>query len=167
MTADRDDDALSWAGDDDPTLVTEAHAATGPQRPKSEPALAAGWRVVGRPGREAADGETAGDGTAAVDSEPAQLSSIALVLHGIVGGIFLLYAIGWLVAIGRDPFIPADLVGQFMYRLGQWLAVLAAPLWFGAALWVTRGAGSVRRRLIAFAIGVVVLAPWPFILGAG
>jgi hypothetical protein len=93
------------------------------------------------------------------------MSSVALIAHGIFGGIFLLYAIGWLVAIGRDAFVPADLVGQFMYSLGQWLAVLAPAVWFGAVLWATRRAPSLKGRMIAFAVGIVVLAPWPFIAG--
>ena len=42
MTAGRDDDALTWDGDDDPTLDVGAAA------PGESPPLPAGWNAVGK-----------------------------------------------------------------------------------------------------------------------
>ncbi len=150
-----DDDALRWEGDDDPTL-------------------APGWKAVGAPAAAASldepRDEAAHNGEGVRDSadepEPTDAasatSSVELVALGVLGGVFLLYAIGWLVAaLGEQPFFD-DPVAQFMYALGSWFAVLAAPLWFGAVLWLA--SGHRRARLIWLIIGAVLLLPVPFLL---
>lgn len=157
MTRDSDDDALRWEGDEDPTL-------------------APGWKAVGGPAQlghanDATPTPTAPEGHheaggAAVDrsehSSPAQTGSAELVLLGVLGGVYLLYAIGWLFAALADLPLLADPVAQFMYGLGRWFAVAAAPLWFGAALWLT--AGRHRARLIWLIAGALLLVPVPFLL---
>ncbi|SIN71312.1 hypothetical protein [Agromyces cerinus] len=154
MTRDTDDDdALRWEGDDDQTL-------------------APGWKTVGapapaEPGPVAADPTDERDVAASVDEAdttdaPAQTGSAELVVLGVLGGVYLLYAIGWLVsALGAAPLF-ADPVAQFMYELGSWFAVLAAPLWFGAVLWLA--SGNRRARLIWLIAGAVLLVPVPFLL---
>ena len=153
MPQDSDDEALVWAGDDEspsgPTAPREAKAAPSP-------AVAPGWKVVGKPGNAAA--------VAGVEPRK-QMGSVALVLHGILGGIYLLYIIGWLIAAQRDTAAPADIVGGIMYTVGLWFAVLAPALWFGTVLWLTRGAATSRTRLIALFVGVLVLIPVPFLVG--
>ncbi|AWB95823.1 DNA polymerase III subunit gamma/tau [Agromyces badenianii] len=160
MTRDPDDDALRWEGDDDPTL-------------------APGWKAVGTPAsidhpdagspgdrdREPADRDdaagSAADPSGAVDASP-QTGSAELVALGVLGGVYLLYAIGWLItALAPSPVL-ADPVAQFMYTLGAWCAVLAAPLWFGAVLWL--GSDHRRARLIWLIAGAVLLVPVPFLL---
>jgi hypothetical protein len=93
------------------------------------------------------------------------MGSVILVVHGILGGIYLLFIVGWLIAAQRDSAAPADVVGNAMYNVGLSLAVLAPALWFGTVLWLTRGAVSSRNRLIALAVGVLVLLPVPFLVG--
>ena len=157
MTRDSDDDALRWEGDDDPTL-------------------APGWKTVGSQSSaaplagdaaEASGAPVANSAAAAVDEPEStdaapQTGSAELVVLGVLGGVYLLYTIGWLiVAIGeQQPF--ADPVAQFMYGLGSWFAVVAAPLWFGAVLWLA--SGHRRARLIWLIVGAVLLVPIPFIL---
>ena len=163
MARDPDDDALRWEGDDDPTL-------------------APGWKVVGKPaGEESEDdpgrSEASGAATvidhdgvtdkADVDTRDAadaaaQPGSAELVILGVLGGVYLLYAVGWLItAIGPAPDL-ADPVAQFMYALGRWFAVAAPALWFGAVLWLT--AEHRRARLLWLIAGAVVLVPIPFVL---
>ncbi|MGW9629109.1 DNA polymerase III subunit gamma/tau [Agromyces sp. NPDC055520] len=148
MSQDPDDDALRWQGDDDPTL-------------------APGWKTVGSPAPlVGAVGDEAGAATSDDDSGEAdaagQTGSAELVVLGVLGGIYLLYAIGWLVvAIGETPFFD-DPVAQFMYALGSWFAVLAPPLWFGAVLWLAKG--HRRARLVWLIAGAVLLVPVPFLL---
>ena len=155
---DPDDDALRWEGDDDPTL-------------------APGWKVVGKPvdrstprptarmprhpcdaARRRSDGADSVatpaaevDGTTAVDGDAdasRQAGSAELVILGVLGGVYLLYAIGWLIwAITPAPEL-ADPVAQFMYGLGRWLAVAAPALWFGTVLWL---AAEHRRARLALA----------------
>ncbi|MCU1419394.1 MAG: hypothetical protein JWR57_563 [Mycetocola sp.] len=150
----QDDEALTWAGDLDPV---EAPGSKNHQAAPAEPAVAGGWKVVGKPGRIA---------TAPEDNRQGQLSSVALVTYGVLAGTYLLYTIGWLIAAQRTTGAPADIVGGVMFTVGLWFAVLAPALWIAATLWVTRGSSTVRARLLTLAVGVLVLAPWPFIVGA-
>lgn len=153
---DADDDALRWEGDDDPTL-------------------APGWKMVGKavPLAETggpADGATgaaagaAGDAADETDDADAsrQTGSVALVALGVLGGVYLLYTIGWLITAVRTSAPGTSVVGDAMYSLGLWLAVLAAPCWFALAL---RGAPTTRARFLWLVAGAVVLVPLPFVLG--
>lgn len=157
---DADDDALRWEGDDDPTL-------------------APGWKTVGKPvplaetgSSDPADGETAGrddagevgaagDDDVDEDASP-QTGSVALIALGVLGGVYLLYTIGWLITALRTSAPGTSVVSDAMYSLGLWLAVLAAPCWFVLAL---RGAPTTRARFLWLVAGAVVLVPLPFVLG--
>jgi hypothetical protein len=166
MTRDPDDDALSWAGDDDPTL-SASPAASAPGADAAESALAPGWKVVGEPGT-VSDGEQL-DGVAvddeALGADAAAASSAALIVLGVLGGVYLLYTVGWVITAGRVPNGSADIVGGFMFDLGLWLAALAPALWFALTLWLTTAAS--RWRAFWLILGVVVLIPLPFIAGVG
>lgn len=164
MTRDPDDDALRWEGDDD------------------DPTLAPGWKVVGKPARRepatdaaASDTPTESVAATAVDhdeadatAEPeesdaaAQPGSAELVLLGVLGGVYLLYSIGWLIWAVSPPPDLLDPVAQFMYGLGRWLAVLAPALWFGAVLWLA--SERRRARLLWLIAGAILLVPVPFLL---
>ena len=157
MNATRDDDALNWAGDDDPTL-----APGGTGRAAVEPArLPEGWTV---PEQVVAPGHLA-DTEQAVDPGSPPLSSVALVGMGILAGMYLLYTIGWFVGVARIERPVTEPVADFMFSLGAWLAVAAPLAWFGVTFWLTTG--RPRARLLWLLIGVVVLVPLPFILGSG
>ncbi len=132
MTSDREDDALRWEGESDPSLV-----------PGSAP-------------------KTAPPPDAAVTSTAT--SSFELVAMGVLAGIYLLYIIGWFIGVARigNPLSDEPL-GQFMFSLGGWLAVAAPVIWFGTAYLLT--AARPRVRFIWLLLGVLVLAPLPFIFG--
>ena len=80
----------------------------------------------------------------------------------MLGGVYLLYAIGWLFWAITPPPELADPVAQFMYGLGRWLAVAAPALWFGTVLWLA--AEHRRARLLWLIAGAVLLVPIPFLL---
>lgn len=153
MTRDRDDDALSWEGDDDPTL-------------------APGWKTVGTsvpaPPTDAdrADATPETDDASepvpadAADSSP---SSATLILFGVFGGIYLLCTIGWIFSALRVPNTGVDAVAQFMFTLGLWFAVIAPAAWFATTLLATES--GARRRIVWLLIGAVVLVPVPFVAG--
>ena len=168
MTRDPDDDALRWEGDDDPTL-------------------APGWKTVGKPvpldaapegtdaaasGAPAADGSDGAamvapeaDATAAGERDAdatRQAGSAELVILGVLGGVYLLYTIGWLIWATTPAPELADPVTQFMYGLGRWVAVAAPALWFGTVLWLAAEHG--RARLLWLIAGAVLLVPVPFLL---
>ncbi|GAB2512987.1 hypothetical protein [Paramicrobacterium agarici] len=144
MSPERDDDPLSWAGDDDPTLQTSRSDAAGETRSPKQ----------ARSPRRSDD---------AAPAQPRQSGSVMLVVMGVLGGIYLLYTIGWALNIGRDTYSVVSPIDQIMYTVGLWLAAAAPPLWFAASLWFTRG--HVKSRTVWLVIGAVMLIPWPFVIG--
>jgi len=170
MNPTQGDDALNWAGDDDPTLQVgdDNRAATDPVE------LAEGWTVAEPSSRAHGAGDSAAVGdadatpnpTPADDSdEPVAQSSAALVGLGILGGIYLLYTIGWFIGVSRLNQPISDPVSEFMFSLGSWLAVAAPLVWFGVIFWLTTS--RPRARLLWLLAGVVLLAPLSFIVGTG
>lgn len=173
MTARRDDDAFAWEGDDDPTL--DVGSSTDPAA-SGEPriALPDGFTAVGRGseavsagadtgGTETAGAEGVAESAAPAPAEAAPLGSGALIALGVLGGVYALYAIGWIIGglrlQGWRPFLVTDA----MYQGSLWLAVLAPLLWFATVFLLTRGARA-WVRLAWLAAGVVLLVPWPFVL---
>lgn len=132
-----DDDALHWAGD-------EAEAA-----PLSD-------RADG--GLEASD-VTELDG----DAGPRPMGSVLLVLHGVIAGVYLLYTVGWVIAIVRDPYSRPTLLAEIMAQFGEFLAIAAPLVWMVVTLLLTRGRNGVRLGWLA--AGIVLLMPLPFVLG--
>lgn len=172
----RDEDAFRWEGDDDPAPV-EPPAALPP-----------GFRAVGRgsaavpaaeteagsppvrPGVEAAaESHTT---SATDDSGPDGMGNAALIALGILGGIYLLFSIGWLIGGLRVHGIASFLVSGDGIAPPVWttgnaaavgLAVAAPALWFTAVYTLTRRAAA-WLRWVLLAAGVVLLVPWPFIV---
>ncbi|MCU1408634.1 MAG: polymerase subunit gamma/tau [Microbacteriaceae bacterium] len=164
MNSEPDDDALTWAGDSDPTLHPQPRPADpggagrpGPVHAAADAELPDGWSVPGR--TAAAEPRT--------ELRPASqaAASAALVGMGILAGIYLLYAIGWFIGVSRTSNPLTDPVGQFMFSLGAWTAVASPLVWFGATFQLTRD--RPRTRVVFLLLGVVLLAPLPFIIGAG
>ena len=137
MASDRDDDALTWGGESDDPSYLDGAASTAPAD-VAEPAPA----------------------------EPASAADSALLIaYGIFGGVYVLYLIGWILAVQRDTFTATGLFFEIMYQFGEFLAIISPALWFGLALLLTRGRRPALR--IAWLVaGVVLLAPWPVILGS-
>lgn len=150
--ATHDDEALSWAGDEAEPLAP-GWKRVGEASPVAEAAPAAGTA------REAADADAP---AAAPDDAAPQIGSVELVVLGILGGVYLLYLVGWLVAATGPAVELGDPVASFMYGLGRWLAVLAPATWFLVVLWFTRG----RRvaRLLWLVAGAILLVPIPFLI---
>jgi drug/metabolite transporter superfamily protein YnfA len=152
--SDDEDDALRWEGDDEATL-------------------APGWKRVGTPVPLASAGATDAatsaspgddvDDTADEDDASAQPGSAELVLLGVFGGVYLLYTLGWILSVLRVQNTAQDPLGQFMFALGLWLAVLAPALWFGVTFALTRG--RTKTRIVWLLIGAVVLLPIAFVAG--
>ncbi len=175
MTPQREPDALSWDGDDDPTLDVGAKAEPEPQpvaeaEPESEPEPVAEAEPVELPGGFTPVGKGA-DGVGRVEPEVAAsppgevhpLGNGVLVTLGIVGGIFLLYTIGWIVGGLRLQGQREYLVSDVMFQGSLWIAVLAPALWFATTFLLTRGSPA-WVRIAWLAAGVVLLVPWPFIM---
>lgn len=145
MTSDSDD-ALSWDGDESvspPERATRARSAQQSEPPSSPQR------------RPASDAPV-------VDDERAPLSTGILLTLGIVGGIYLLYSVGWVVGGLRLKPLANLIVADAMYVPWFILAVAAPALWFLAS-WVLTRSKAAWIRIALLVVGVVLLVPWPFV----
>jgi hypothetical protein len=129
-----DQDALSWAGDDE-----QGRAA--PRLRQPEPVTAA----------------------AEVEPEEAAGSRGRSVATAVFLVPYLAVTVGWIFAVQQLSSGSASLFGEILWQFGEFLAMLAAPLWFAATLTLTKG----RRPLVRvgwLALGFGVLVPWPLVL---
>jgi len=181
VTTGRDDDALTWDGDDDPTLdlgaTSDPDADAGRDAPDApapvapEPAaLPKGYTAVGRGSDAVGGGETpvaaSATGTSAVGETAAgrhPMGNGALIALGVLGGVYAIYTIGWLIGGLRLQGRAQYLVFDVMYQGSLWLAVLAPLLWFATTFLLTRRSRA-WVRFAWLAAGVVLLLPWPFVM---
>lgn len=132
MATDPDEEALSWSGETDPTHM-------------SAPLASVAAKAAPVPG-----------------NQEKSVNSAVLIGFGILAGVYLLYAAGW-VFVGFSGRVPVQ--GVFfgiMYQVGEALAIASPFLWF-AAVWLR--VKNPVWRILWLLVGVVVLAPWPFIIG--
>jgi hypothetical protein len=183
----RDDEALSWGGDDDPTLDVGENAVSEravPLTSEPDPAPAGVAETSGpdplQPAPEppqtrsspaspatrhpeAVDVASDDDEQGAAHSKP--LGNAGLIGIGMVAATFLLFAVGWLVAGLRlqGLGLPIPSVTLIALTIG---AALAPLVWFVAVLALTRSWRTWQRFLLLI-LGIVLLVPWPFLsLGA-
>jgi hypothetical protein len=161
VSSDDDDDALTWAGARDPSLyeTPEVKAPKPPKASKSAKVLSSGTSA-------APEAAPASEGPEADDDDelaPAT-SSVVLISLGLLGGIYLLYTVGWFISWQRLVYTDPDALELAAFRAQQVLAIVAAPLWFGATLLFTRERKP-ALRLLWLVIGAVVLVPWSFTFG--
>ncbi|MBS1905918.1 MAG: hypothetical protein JST33_04985 [Actinobacteria bacterium] len=164
MTTDPDD-ALRWEGDEGEAPVVPARKA----RPDAKPAAdaAEGAAVAADDARDAAHtrppapaAETPDD---TEDVEPAAIGNVALVFYGIIGGVYLLFAVGWIVGGFRLRPRASLLLVDWMYFPWMWLAAVAPILWFAAA-WVLTRSCATWIRVASLIAGALLLVPWPFVM---
>ena len=156
MTTDPDD-ALRWEGDE-PDAPDAAAKNAPPAAPRAQaPAAGTPLAPSGTTGTSAAEPE------ADAEHEPAATGNAALVFYGIIGGVYLLFAVGWIVGGFRLRPRASLLLVDWMYFPWMWLAALASVLWFAAAWVLTRGKAT-WIRIVALIAGVALLVPWPFVM---
>lgn len=168
MASGRDDDALTWDGDDDPTLSTGASARTDDVVPAREAEtaetvpLADGYTAVGK-GSDTVGLATTGPSATTARDEARPPGNVALVALGVLGGMYLLFTIGWIIGGLRLNSVAVFLVSPAASIPALWLAVLAPALWFVTVLLLTRRSASWLRFTLLGA-GILLLVPWPFIM---
>jgi hypothetical protein len=100
---------------------------------------------------------------AAPDERPS-LPGILLITYGVMAGVFLIYTLGWIITVTRSGTSSSLLLLEAMAQLGELLAIASPALWFAAAFALTRGRRPIVR-LLALLPGLLVVLPWPFVLG--
>jgi len=168
MRSDGDDDALSWDGDD--ALEARRPKTSGPVQAgsaSSAPAVTEEPAASPAPALEA-DAEAAAthESDADADEQPPAIGTVSLLLLGVLGGIYLLYTVGWVLG-GIGMQLPVIFtLPVVLYQAALWLAVLAPALWFVAVLAATRGSRP-WVRMVWLVSGAVLLIPWPFVVSGG
>ncbi|HEY4268946.1 MAG TPA: hypothetical protein VGM94_12220 [Galbitalea sp.] len=163
MTPDDDDDALSWGGARDPSHFETPVAAIAPKPTRAERRAARSQDVA--PWHEPAPGEEDETDAATAGRFGAVADGAVLISLGILGGIYLLYTVGWIISLQRLYYIATTALDQEAFVVQQYLAIAAPVAWFVAVIWFTRHRHPVAR-LIWLIVGAVVLVPWPFVLGS-
>ena len=104
----------------------------------------------------------AGQGTTAA-APAAQPGNATLIGLGVLGGIYLLFTLGWLFGGLRLRDVAVFLVDSAAFVPALWLAVAAPAIWFGATLALTRRSSTWVRTAWLVA-GALLLIPWPFVM---
>ncbi|MFT4212399.1 MAG: DNA polymerase III subunit gamma/tau [Microbacterium sp.] len=177
----RDDDAFSW-GDDDPTLDDGIDRADDEDE-GADASVAPTELPPARPGSTVTATVTAADGTVTTrevvhphtddrrkprakrdaPAKPAPLGNVALVSLGLLGGIYLLFAVGWFISGSRlQAYAILYAIEPIGYVVAWVLATLAPAVWFAAVLFFGRRR-PVWLRILLLVLGVLVLVPWPFL----
>lgn len=166
MTSDPDDDALTWDGDDATRLARPAGTDAAPAaQPAEKTALPEGGNAVGRGSDTAAHRADTTERDAdpvAEDEERPPLSTGMLLTLGVVGGVYLLYSVGWVVGGLRLKPLANFFVADAMFLPWFVLAIAAPALWFLAS-WVLTRDKATWIRVGVLLLGVVLLVPWPFV----
>lgn len=149
----RDDDGLRWDGDDDPTLhvTPDAEPDDGPAPEATE------------------ESESTAEAEQVAEEDPAAAGgggSVALVAYGVLGGVYALWTLGWVLGTLRlRAWIEqaTDTVADLMFQGSMVLAIAAPALWFLTTLAATRRKRT-WQRFLWLGAGVVLLIPWPFVM---
>jgi hypothetical protein len=142
VTSNDDEDALTWAGGRDPSHYETPEA----KAPKSS-------KTATAPPEE---GEP---------DLPPSMSAPVLVSLGILGGIYLLYTVGWFISWQRFLYASDNELELVAFHVQQILAILAPALWFVVTTLLTRERKP-TVRLLWLLVGAVVLVPWSFVFGS-
>lgn len=157
MSADPDD-ALHWDGDEADASIARPSRERWPEPASAQTSSAMPVQAEEAPGQVSAAASEPGD-----DNGPEGIGNLALVFYGVIGGVYLLFAAGWVVGGFRLRPRASLLLGDWMYFPWMWLAALAPVLWFAASWVLTRGRAS-WIRIVALIAGAVLLVPWPFVM---
>jgi hypothetical protein len=83
---------------------------------------------------------------------------------GVLAVLYVVWALMWVMGLAQTP--PLSTGSGFdntMYRVGEFLAYIASPLWFVGVVWLgTRWSHKTRTGVLL--LGLIVLIPWPYVL---
>jgi hypothetical protein len=86
------------------------------------------------------------------------------VMLAVFGGLYAVWSVAWVLGVVAAPTQQASSVlDAVMFQFGEFLGMVAAPLWFGVVWWLT-SASSAATRLILLVTGLIVLLPLSLIL---
>ena len=99
-----------------------------------------------------------------VDASEASTGIANPGLLAIFGGLYAVWSVAWVLGIAATPTQPASsLLDAIMFQFGEFLAMVASPLWFGVVWWLTTES-KVLVRVTWMVVGLVLLTPLALIL---
>lgn len=104
----------------------------------------------------------AGSGAAVRIERPGLQSGSARLVTILFGVVYLALTVGWILAVQYTGSGSTSLLTEVLWQFGEFTAIVAAPLWFGATLTLTRG-GRLVTRAGWLALGAGLLVPWPLL----
>ena len=148
-----DDEALHWAGDD--ARGQAAPRLRGTASDEADPQAAS----------------ATADAAAAASAQPAGRSraeTVLLVATGVFAGVYLAVVVGWILSVQLLAYPGLDLAGEVMWQFAEFLSMVAPALWFAVVLTLTPHDTARRglKRIVWLTVGLALLLPWPFLLGA-
>ena len=150
-----DDAALRWDEFDDPSYV------------ESDAAIAA--RAAAQAGSDGDARTASGSGETEADRVDSATGDRAAagprLFTALFAVVYLALTVGWIIGIGLVPLSGPTVAIEIMYQFSEFLAIIAAPLWFAAVVSLTREGQRAAHRFGWFALGTLVLLPWPIVLG--
>jgi len=82
----------------------------------------------------------------------------------VFGGLYAVWFLAWVLGVVALPAQPASsVVDAVMYQFGEFLAIVATPLW-GALAWKLTVGSKRSPRALWMTLGLVVLFPLPLVL---
>ena len=154
MMARPDDDALSWDGDDDPTLDTGT--PTSVTKPTPDASTPQAPDAATRP-------PASSEAAPPAEEERAPMGNAMLITIGVLAGLYAIFTVGWVVGGLRLRDAAHYAVADVAFQGPLWLAVLAPALWFSTVYLLTRRSAS-WMRLLWLVVGAILLVPWPFVM---
>ncbi|MFF8818400.1 hypothetical protein ACF07D_10440 [Leucobacter sp. NPDC015123] len=150
-----------------------------------ESALHSGWTVEATPTIEdpavaatpvGATAEAAAEsadeaGAGEREAQPQQMSNLTVVLLGLSGGLFMLYAWVWMswaqyyADVNAAAAAGSGSIGGVLQQIVFWIAPLAPVFWFISALVLARA--HTRKLVFALVVGLIVTFPLPMVFLSG
>jgi hypothetical protein len=94
--------------------------------------------------------------------ETARVANVELIVTAAFAAVYLLITVAWLIVALRNPLAIADPLGNAMFTLGLWAAVAAGPLVSGGIVVLAKHLSLLKKSML-FALGILVLIPWPYL----
>ena len=133
--------------------------------------LASGWTVQPEAATPPAIAEAATDAEL-VESDDQRLSNVAVMMLGVLGGLYLLYTWGWFeiarvnAAANAVAAGTSGILGNVLQQIVFWFTPAAPALWFLTTYTFARHRGTLTMLLLLL-LGVVVLLPIPLLVSGG
>lgn len=128
-----------------------------------ESGLASGW-VVQPENAPTPKPETSTPSETEITTTPG-LSNIALMLLGVLGGVYLLYTWAWFAtaSVNAEANVAtaaeSGIIGVILQQIMLWIAPLAPLLWFITAIMTAKRRTGVLALLLV--LGLIILVPYP------